>query len=321
MRDRMPKTFLEVPFENWNARRLSSHAADHGLRGARIGWRSHRGLAVTTLSIKNLGVKVGEQQILHGVNLNVSSGQVHAVMGPNGSGKSTLANVIMGKPGYQVTSGSITLDAQDLLSAPTWVRAQAGLFLAMQYPTEVPGVSLRETLELALQARGIENIDTGSRLVEEAGRIGLSTQLLDRAVNVDLSGGEKKRNETAQLAVLNPQIAVLDELDSGLDIDALRACAERIEQLTQAGLGVLCITHYHRLLDYLPADQVHILIDGHIVESGGPELAQELESDGYARFLPSDGESDGVEVAIGGLGASNQAPRPDADDPFSDPLA
>ena len=276
---------------------------------------------MTTLSIENLGVKVGDQQILDGVSLEVSSGQVHAVMGPNGSGKSTLSNVIMGKPGYRVTSGSITLDGQDLSSLPTWERAQAGLFLAMQYPTEVPGVSLRETLELALRARGKVNIDVKSRLLDEAGRIGLRSELLDRPVNVDLSGGEKKRNETAQLAVLDPQIAVLDELDSGLDIDALRACAERIEALTDSGLGVLCITHYHRLLDYLPADQVHVLVDGRIVDSGGPDLALELENEGYARFLTSNVESAGVTVSIGGLGAAKEVSKPDADDPFPDPLA
>jgi Fe-S cluster assembly ATP-binding protein len=191
----------------------------------------------------------------------------------------------------------------------------------MQYPTEVPGVSVRETLELALQERGLEEIDVESRLIEEANQIGLRRELLDRALNVDLSGGEKKRNETAQLAVLGPQIAVLDELDSGLDIDALRACAERIEAMTEDGLGVLCITHYHRLLDYLPADRVHILVDGQIVESGGPELARELEADGYSRFIDSDNESDGVSVAIGGRlekqGESAAAPE----DPFADPLA
>lgn len=276
---------------------------------------------MTTLSIENLGVKVGDQQILDGVSLEVSSGQVHAIMGPNGSGKSTLSNVIMGKPGYRVTSGSITLDGQDLSSLATWERAQAGLFLAMQYPTEVPGVSLRETLELALRARGKVNIDVKSRLLEEAGRIGLRSELLDRPVNVDLSGGEKKRTETAQLAVLDPQIAVLDELDSGLDIDALRACAERIEALTDSGLGVLCITHYHRLLDYLPADQVHVLVDGRIVDSGGPDLALEIETEGYARFLTSNVESDGVTVSIGGLGAAKEVSKSDSDDPFPDPLA
>ena len=171
---------------------------------------------MSTLSIQNLAVVVGEQQILKGVDLEISSGQVHAVMGPNGAGKSTLSNVIMGKPGYQITSGSIELDGRDLSSLPTWERAQAGLFLAMQYPTEVPGVSVRETLELALRSRGADHIDVASRLDEEADQIGLPKELLERALNVDFSGGEKKRNETAQLAVLTPEIAVLDELDSGL---------------------------------------------------------------------------------------------------------
>ena len=276
---------------------------------------------MTTLTIKNLGVAVGDQQILDGVNLEISSGEVHAVMGPNGSGKSTLSNAIMGKAGYQITGGSLELDGQDLSSLPTWARAQAGLFLAMQYPTEVPGVSVRETLELALAERTTHRIDVQSMLIEEANKIGLASDLLDRALNVDMSGGEKKRNETAQLAVLAPQIAVLDELDSGLDIDALRACAERIEVMTEEGLGVLCITHYHRLLDYLPADRVHILVGGQIVESGGPELARELEADGYARFAQADNDSEGVSVAIGGRSQQTSASPTEPDDPFADPLA
>jgi Fe-S cluster assembly ATP-binding protein len=276
---------------------------------------------MTVLSIKNLGVAVAEQQILHGVDLEVASGEVHAVMGPNGAGKSTLSNAIMGKAGYQITSGSLELDGQDLSPLPTWARAQAGLFLAMQYPTEVPGVSVRETLELALAERSSQEIDVQSRLLEEAEKIGLAKELLDRALNVDMSGGEKKRNETAQLAVLDPQIAVLDELDSGLDIDALRACAERIESMTEQGLGVLCITHYHRLLDYLPADHVHILVGGRIVESGGPELAVELEAEGYSRFIESGDESEGVSVAIGGRSQQTSSSTSEADDPFADPLA
>lgn len=276
---------------------------------------------MTVLSIKNLGVAVAEQQILHGVDLEVASGEVHAVMGPNGAGKSTLSNAIMGKAGYQITSGSLELDGQDLSPLPTWARAQAGLFLAMQYPTEVPGVSVRETLELALAERSSQEIDVQSRLLEEAEKIGLAKELLDRALNVDMSGGEKKRNETAQLAVLDPQIAVLDELDSGLDIDALRACAERIEGMTEQGLGVLCITHYHRLLDYLPADHVHILVGGRIVESGGPELAVELEAEGYSRFIESGDESEGVSVAIGGRSQQTSSSTSEADDPFADPLA
>ncbi len=276
---------------------------------------------MTTLSMKNLGVAVGDKQILDGLDLEVSSGEVHAVMGPNGAGKSTLSNVIMGKAGYQITGGSLELDGQDLSALPTWARAQAGLFLAMQYPTEVPGVSVRETLELALAERTNEEIDVQSRLIEEAEKIGLSSELLDRALNVDMSGGEKKRNETAQLAVLAPQIAVLDELDSGLDIDALRACAERIESMTEQGLGVLCITHYHRLLNYLPADSVHILVDGRIVESGGPELAIELEADGYSRFTESESDAEGVSVAIGGRSQQPNTLATESDDPFADPLA
>ena len=276
---------------------------------------------MTTLSITNLSVTVGEQQILKGVDLEVSSGQVHAVMGPNGAGKSTLSNAIMGKAGYRITSGSIELDGQDLSVLATWERAQAGLFLAMQYPTEVPGVSVRETLQLALQARGLDQVDVEFRLDEEAQQIGLRKELLDRALNVDLSGGEKKRNETAQLAVLVPQIAVLDELDSGLDIDALRACAQRIEAMTNEGLGVLCITHYHRLLDHLVADRVHILVDGQIVESGGPELAEELEADGYSRFTSSSEVSGGVSVAIGGRSEEKSSSSSDLEDPFRDPLA
>ena len=276
---------------------------------------------MTILSIKNLGVAVGGQQILNGLDLEVGSGEVHAVMGPNGAGKSTLSNVIMGKAGYQITSGSLELDGQDLSPLPTWARAQAGLFLAMQYPTEVPGVSVRETLELALAERASQATDVRSKLLEEAKKIGLAKELLDRALNVDMSGGEKKRNETAQLAVLEPQIAVLDELDSGLDIDALRACAERIENMTEQGLGVLCITHYHRLLDYLPADHVHILVGGRIVESGGPELALQLESEGYSRFAESDNDSEGVSVAIGGRSQQISVETSDAEDPFAEPLA
>ncbi len=272
------------------------------------------------LVIEGLEASVGGKQILRGINLEVSSGQVHAVMGPNGAGKSTLSNVIMGRPGYVATAGSVSLDGTDILSLATWERAQLGLFLAMQYPTEVPGVSIRDTLSLALASRGISSQTVVDRLSDEALAIGLNPELLDRSLNVDLSGGEKKRNETAQLAVLQPSIAILDELDSGLDIDALKACAERIEALTKNELGVLCIAHYHRLLDYLPADRVHILVDGKIVESAGPELAVELEAEGYSRFLPDKQDaSDGVSVAIGGL--SLLKPSLANEDPFADLMA
>lgn len=240
---------------------------------------------MSTLEIRGLAAAVDGNQILHGIDLTVNSGEVHAVMGPNGAGKSTLSAVLMGKPGYEVLGGTATLDGVDLLSMPTWQRAQAGLHLVMQYPTEVPGVSLDDALAEALVQRGRDTEGLSGLLESEAARIGLAPALLHRSLNVDLSGGEKKRNETLQLAVLNPAIAVLDELDSGLDIDALRDCARRVEALSEEGLGVLAITHYTRLLHELRADHVHILVKGRIVASGGPELADTLESDGYAAFV------------------------------------
>lgn len=271
---------------------------------------------MTTLSVKGLEASAGGQEILRGIDLEVSSGEVHAVMGPNGSGKSTLSHVIMGRPGYEVTAGSVTLDGVDLLALAPWQRAHAGMFLAMQYPTEVPGVSLRETLALAVSSRGESPAGVVAQLAAEAASIGLRADLLDRPLNVDLSGGEKKRNETAQLAVLKPKIAVLDELDSGLDLDALRDCAQRIERMTDEGLGVLAITHYHRLLDYLPPDRVHVLVDGRIVDSGGAELAAALESTGYAAYQTGS-DTGGVTVSIGGLGSRKAAAT---EDPFADPL-
>jgi len=243
----------------------------------------------STLEIKGLRVAAGGKEIIRGIDLTVSSGQVHAVMGPNGAGKSTLSGAVMGKPGYEVLEGSVTLDGVDVLGMPVWERAAAGLHLVMQYPTEVPGVALDAVMTEALAARGrpLTNID--DVLEAEAARIGLPPALLHRALNVDLSGGEKKRNETLQLAVLRPKIAILDELDSGLDVDALRACAKRVEELTQPvgddpGLGALVITHYNRLLKELHADAIHILVKGRIVAAGGPELGDQLEADGYAAF-------------------------------------
>ncbi len=258
------------------------------------------------LRIEGLTAEVAGREILHGIDLVIGAGQVHAVMGPNGSGKSTLSHVLMGKPGYTVTGGRVTLDGVDLLELPTWQRAQAGLFLAMQYPVEVPGVSVEDLLTEALGA--VDRDDTGvhADLAAEAERIGLATRLLDRPVNVDLSGREKKRNETLQLSVLKPRFAVLDELDSGLDVDALRACARRIEAATtEFDLGVLAITHYHRLLDELRPDVVHILVKGRIVATGGPELAGQLEETGYAAWSVED----------------EPQPGPAAADPFADPFA
>jgi Fe-S cluster assembly ATP-binding protein len=245
---------------------------------------------MSTLEIKNLHASVGDREILKGIDLVVSSGEVHAVMGPNGAGKSTLSGVVMGKPGYTVTAGTVTLDGVDMLALPAWQRAVAGLHLVMQYPTEVPGVMLDDVLTEALASRGRSTDGLDALLRAEAGRIGFDERFLERALNVDLSGGEKKRNETLQLAVLAPRIAILDELDSGLDIDALRDCARRVEAMSNEPngdsepLGVLAITHYNRLLHELKPDHVHILAQGRIVASGGAELAVQLETDGYAAF-------------------------------------
>ena len=238
-----------------------------------------------TLEIRNLHANAGDTQILNGINLTVRSGEVHAVMGPNGAGKSTLSAVIMGKPGYTVTEGSIMLNGSDIVAMPTWQRALAGLHLVMQYPTEIPGVGIDELLSEALTERGLDPAKLTARIAGEATRIGLHEALIHRAVNVDFSGGEKKRNETLQLAVLEPRIVVLDELDSGLDIDALRDCARRVEDLTnERNLGVLVITHYSRIFADLKPNFVHILAKGRIVASGGPELADQLERDGYEAF-------------------------------------
>lgn len=272
--------------------------------------------ANSRLVVNGLRAAIGGTEILHGIDLEVRSGEVHAVMGPNGSGKSTLAHVLMGRPGYDVVAGSVTLDGVDLLSLAPWERAQAGLFLAMQYPTEVPGVSLADTLEAAFEAAGRDPAEVPELVASEARRLGTSEALLRRSLNVDLSGGEKKRNETLQLGVLAPKVAVLDELDSGLDIDALRACSRRVEAASDEGLGVLAITHYTRLLRELHPDQVHVLVKGSIVEEGGSELADRLENEGYATYV-------GTEVGIG-VGRRRKPAAPDtgaAADPFADPLA
>jgi Fe-S cluster assembly ATP-binding protein len=259
---------------------------------------------MSTLRIRDLRVSIDGKQILNGIDLEVSSGEVHAIMGPNGSGKSTLSHALMGHPDYQVTSGSVTLDGEELLGLPTHVRAAKGLFLAPQYPEELPGVHLEGMLREALAARGADGFDTlKSRLAAEAEAVGLAPAAVGRAVNVAFSGGEKKRNETVQLAVLRPRIAVIDEIDSGLDIDALRDVARRIEQMTQKGdansgdgggepLGVLAITHYARLLTELRPDRVHVLRAGRVVMSGGPELAAELEQTGYEGLGISEDELD-----------------------------
>ena len=263
---------------------------------------------MSELVITDLRASAGGREILRGVTLTVRSGEVHAVMGPNGSGKSTLSHVLAGKPGYEVLGGTVTLDGIDLLALPAWERARAGLFLAMQYPVEVPGVPATEVLERA----GLDPRVIGERLDAESERVGLDPEFLTRGLNVDFSGGEKKRLETVQLAVLRPKIAILDEIDSGLDVDALRAVSRRIEEATKEdGLGVLAITHYNRLLEELHADVVHIFAGGRVLESGGPELATRLEVEGYAGWLV-EGDADS---------ASGITTPTVADDPFADPFA
>jgi Fe-S cluster assembly ATP-binding protein len=240
---------------------------------------------LSELVIAGLRASVGGKEILRGVDLTVASGQVHAVMGPNGSGKSTLSHVIAGRPGYEIISGTITLDGADLLVMPAWQRARAGLFLALQYPIEVPGVSLVAALGEAFTASGRDAAKIPALLADEARSVGFDESFLSRPLNVDLSGGERKRNEVLQLGVLRPSIAVLDEIDSGLDVDALRAVARRVSELVrEAGIAVLAITHYERLLSELPVDRVHVLSGGRIVASGGPELALELEETGYVDY-------------------------------------
>jgi len=277
------------------------------------------------LRIEGLTADVEGRTILNGIDLVVGSGEVHAVMGPNGSGKSTLAHVLMGKPGYTVTGGSVTLDGVELLSLTTWQRAQAGLFLAMQYPVEVPGVSLEDLLAEAFGAAGRDVSVVPTEIAAEAERIGFAERLHQRALNVDLSGGEKKRNETLQLAVLKPRFAVLDELDSGLDVDALRACARRVEAAThETDLGVLAITHYKRLLDELKPDVVHVLSKGRIVATGGPELADELELSGYAGYAEEDERANAGPAKARTLDPSMHPGAGGAGgmfaDPFADPL-
>ncbi len=235
---------------------------------------------------EGVDIETDSGDILRGVDLDIGSGEVHAVMGPNGAGKSTLSHVLAGKPGYVVTGGSATLDGFELLDAEPWQRAQAGLFLAMQYPTEVPGVGLNDVLDASFRAAGRSTDDLDGRIRTEADRLGIDPSSLARALNVDFSGGEKKRSETLQLSMLEPKIAILDEIDSGLDVDALRTVSRRVEAETNdRGLGVLVITHYARLLTELKPDRVHVLAGGRIVRSGGPELADELESTGYGDYV------------------------------------
>jgi Fe-S cluster assembly ATP-binding protein len=244
------------------------------------------------LTIKDLTATVGDKQILNGVNLTVNAGEVHAIMGPNGSGKSTLAQVLAGHPAYEVTGGEVAYEGRDLLAMEPEERAQAGLFLAFQYPVEIPGVSnayfLRAAYNELRKARGEEEVDPIEflDLVEERAKlVDMDPAFLNRSVNTGFSGGEKKRNEILQMAVLQPKLAVLDETDSGLDIDALRVVADGVNTLKRPENATIVVTHYQRLLNYIIPDYVHVLVGGRIVKSGGRELALELESRGYDWLL------------------------------------
>jgi Fe-S cluster assembly ATP-binding protein len=240
------------------------------------------------LQINNLHVSIDNKPILKGLNLEVNAGEVHAIMGPNGSGKSTLSYVLAGRDGYEVTDGSIIYQGQNLLELQAEERAQQGIFLAMQYPVELPGVNnmvfLRESLNAIRRARGEPEVDAVAflRMVKEkAKRVSLDEKLLKRSVNAGFSGGEKKRNEILQMAMLEPRLAVLDETDSGLDIDALRVVAEGVNALRSSERAMLVVTHYQRLLGYIEPDHVHVLFDGKIIRSGDKQLALELEEKGY----------------------------------------
>jgi Fe-S cluster assembly ATP-binding protein len=241
------------------------------------------------LKIENLHARVAGKEILKGLSLEVKAGEVHALMGPNGAGKSTLGNVLSGRPGYEVTEGIVTFEGANLLDMAPEERAAAGVFLAFQYPVEIPGVNntyfLRAALNAQRKSRGEEELDSMQFLKLVRGKVkemGMTPELLNRAVNEGFSGGEKKRNEVFQMAVLQPRLAILDETDSGLDIDALKQVAEGVNALRSPGRAFLVITHYQRLLDYIVPDFVHVLDGGRIVESGDARLAQDLEAHGYA---------------------------------------
>lgn len=248
------------------------------------------------IKIENLKCKIetdeGEKEILKGLSLDIPAGEVHAIMGPNGAGKSTLSYVLAGREDYEVTDGAVTLDGVDLLELEPEERAAAGLFLAFQYPVEIPGVNMSTFLKTSLNAirkqRGEDELDALGMLKlikSKCKELGISDEMMKRAVNVGFSGGEKKRNEVLQMAMLEPKFCVLDETDSGLDIDALKIVADGVNAMRDGKRSFLVITHYQRLLDYIKPDVVHVLAAGKIVKTGGPELAQELEERGYAEFI------------------------------------
>lgn len=239
------------------------------------------------LAVEDLHASVDGQPILRGINLTTHRGEIHAIMGPNGSGKSTLAKVLMGHPSYVVMSGTVSFKGEDITQADAPTRANMGMFLAFQYPEEIPGVSVVNFLRTALSNRtGVDYtvLELRLRVMDAMESLGMDTSFADRYVNQGFSGGERKRNEVLQMAVLEPELAIMDETDSGLDIDALQVVAEGVNRLAGAERGFVVITHYQRLLDYITPDHVHVLVDGRIVRSGGAELARQLEDDGYEAF-------------------------------------
>lgn len=240
-----------------------------------------------SLNINNLHASVEQTEILHGLTLNINKGEVHAIMGPNGSGKSTLANTLMGHPKYTVTDGSVMIDSTDVLALEPNERAKAGLFLSMQYPPEIAGVTMSNFLRASVEGITGEKqhpIKFYKKLQETMKDMGMDPEFAGRSVNVGFSGGEKKRAEMLQLAVLKPTYAILDETDSGLDVDALRTVSEGINAFRSPDTAVLLITHYNRILEYVTPDVIHIMVNGAIVASGGPELAKEIEASGYAAY-------------------------------------
>ena len=244
------------------------------------------------LQISNLHAGTNDIEILNGVDLTVDRGEIHALMGPNGSGKSTLANVLMGHPDYQITAGEILFDGQDITEMASYQRANLGLFLAFQYPEEIPGVSVIQFLRQALSNRtGVDYtvLELRLKVMEAMSALGMESSFADRYLNEGFSGGERKRNEVLQMAVLEPLLAIMDETDSGLDIDALRTVAEGVNTLVSPERGFLVITHYQRLLDYITPHHVHVFMDGRVLVSGGSELAAQLEADGYDSFRQTTG--------------------------------
>lgn len=243
-------------------------------------------MAGSVLEIKNLHVSIEDKEILKGVDLTIKGGEFHAIMGPNGTGKSTLASAVMGHPLYEITEGSITLDGEDVLEMEVDERARAGLFLAMQYPSEISGVTTSDFLRTAINARREEGDEIPlmkfiKELDETLDYLEIDKSMATRYLNEGFSGGEKKRNEILQLMLLKPEIAILDEVDSGLDIDALKVVSKGINKMRNDNFGTLIITHYQRLLNYITPDYVHVMMQGRVVKSGGPELAKRLEADGY----------------------------------------